>query len=247
MYDDLAEVDLHIALFLGNSIEIPNIGKLYCLTNNEIREIGFSKYNQYLCLLCMDGDSIKKLFPNAQTDTEITTFDYLLSGSYHDVQFKEFAEAALSVFFKENIRFCPSILSFIVGDPKEQRAISKSKYEPIKFILKKQNGIKTEEPEKYANPIAKQMAEKLKRMREKYSKSANTNVEQEYDYSDILSSVCAKHPSINPLTIGELTIYSTLDQFKRLNMIDKYEIDIQSLLHGAKQEEVKLENWFNKA
>lgn len=246
MCEYLSELDLNIALFLNNYIEIPNVGNLYCLTNNEANKIKYTKYNQYLGLLCMDNDNIKQMLSEESKDKNISTFEFLVSGSYHDLQFRQLVLEALSIFFKQNITFSENLLCFFVGCLIEERIIYTDNYEYIKFILKKQNGIKTQDPEKYANSIAEQMAEKIKKMREKYSKASNNNEEQMYDYSDILSSVCAKHNSINPFNIGDLTVYQTIDQFKRLNMIDKFEIDIQSLLHGAKKEDIKLENWFNK-
>lgn len=242
MFNHLNELDLNIELLLNNYIEIPNVGKLYCLTNDEIKKIKYTKYNQYLSILCIEKEHIKTLLGENLKDDNISTFEYLVSVSYYDVQFRKLVLDALFTFFKEEITFSMESLCFFIGNDK--RIIHNYHYEYIKFILKKQNGIKIEETEKFANSIAKQMADKLKQLRNKYNKINND--EQIYDYSDILSSVCAKHNSINLFNIGELTIYQTIDQFKRLNMIDKFEINIQSLLHGAKQEDIKLENWFNK-
>jgi len=246
MLNNINELDLNIELFLSNYIEIPNVGKLYCLTNDEIRKIKFTKYNQYLSILCLEEEQIKTFLGDYLKDEEdISTFEYLVSVSYHDIQFRQLVLDALSVFFKKEITFSMGQLCFILGDFNNNNIINSHNYEYIKFILKKQNGIQTEESEKFANSIAEQMAKKIKQMREKYSK-CKTNDEPMYDYSDILSSVSAKHNSINPLNIGQLTVYQTLDQFKRLNRIDKFDIDIQSLLHGAKKEDIKLENWFTK-
>jgi len=246
MFNNLNELDLNIELFLNNYIEIPDVGKLYCLTNDEIKKIKFTKYNQYLSMLCLEKEQIKTFLSDYLKDEDdISTFEYLVSVSYHDIQFRQLILDALSVFFKEEIIFSMESLCFFVGDLNLNNVINIHNYEYIKFILKKQNGIQTEEPEKFANSIAEQMAKKLKQMREKYNKS-KINDDQIYDYSDILSSISAKHHSINPLNIGQLTVYQTLDQFKRLNKIDKFDIDIQSLLHGAKQDDIKLENWFSK-
>jgi len=244
MFNSINELDLNIELFLSNCIEIPDVGKLYCLTNDEIRKIKFTKYNQYLSMLCLEKEQIKTFLNDYLKDEDdISTFEYLVSVSYHDVKFRQLILDALSVFFKGEVIFSMDLLCFIILN--SNSIIDSNNYEYIKFILKKQNGIQTEEQEKFANSIAKQMSDKIKAMREKYSKCSN-NDDQIYDYSDVLSSISAKHCSINPLNIGQLTVYQTLDQFKRLNKIDKFSIDIQSLLHGAKQENIKLENWFSK-
>lgn len=248
MFDDLInEIDLNIELFLDKYIEIPCAGKLYCLTNNEIKKIKYTKYNQYLAWLCIDQDNIKKMLTKVDNATEnISTFQFLMSGCLYDKHFRQIILNALSVFFKEEIIFSEESLYFFVGQSEERKIIYDNNYELIKYVLKKQNGLKTEEKtEKFANSIAQQMAEKLKQMREKYNKT-NNDEENIYDYSDIISSVSAKHPSINPLNIGELTVYQTMNQFQRLNKIDKFEIDIQSLLHGAKSDDIKLDNWFSK-
>jgi len=245
MFNNINEVDLNIQLFLDKYIDILNVGKLYCLTNNEIKKLRFNNYQLYLSILCVERDNIQNLLSEEYKNEEMSTFIYIIVGCIQDSEFKKLILKALSAFIKEEVFFSKPLECFYIGDISENRFIDINNYEYIKYILKKQNGLKVEEPEKYANSIAKQMADKIKEMRNKYSKCSNNN-EDIYDYSDILSSVCAKHNNINPFNIGELTIYQTIDQFKRLNMIDKFEIDIQSLLHGAKKENIGLKSWFNK-
>lgn len=246
MFQNIDDLNLNLKIFLNKYIDIPNVGKLYCLTNNEISEIGFNNYSQYLSILCIEKENIPMFIPEEYKNEEVSTFECLVISCLIDLQFKELILTSLSIFFKEKATFFKDMECFYIGDISENKFITIENYEYIKFVLKKQNGIKVEEPEKFANSLAQQMAEKMKKMREKYSKCSNGNNEQICDYSDIISSVCAKHNSINPFNIGDLTINQTIDQFKRLNMIDKYQIDVQSLLHGAKKEDVGLEGWFTK-
>ncbi len=54
---------------------------------------------------------------------------------------------------------------------------------------------------------------------------------------EILSSVSARHPSINPINIGELNYFQLIEQFKRLNMVDSFNINMGAAASGNLQKE----------
>jgi hypothetical protein len=54
-----------------------------------------------------------------------------------------------------------------------------------------------------------------------------------------MSTVCARHPSINPINIGQLNYYQVVEQYKRLMKIDDY---TPCLYGNATEEYVKKNN-----
>jgi len=81
----------------------------------------------------------------------------------------------------------------------------------------------------------KRAAEAKKKIEEEKAKiqKKSKNPEDESGFAEILSTVSARHPSINLTNIKELNYYQILDQYKRLMEIDKY----QPVLNGNATEE----------
>lgn len=234
----LNEVDLNIQFLLGKIVDIGKL-KLSPLTLNEIIEVGFETYNKYLSILCLDSDSIKEML-NIEDDSIIQPFEYLYWNCKQNEEAKDLILKSLNLFLKEQVQFFIDGC-FIVGDINEGKFLSFDNYNYFIDILKKQNCIETSKRVKPQNNKQKDFLQQLKQMKEKYAKH-----EQTKDMSDIISSVCSKHPSINVFNVGNLTIYQLIDQFKRLNMIDEYYLNAESLLHGANKDEIKLIHWSSK-
>jgi hypothetical protein len=81
---------------------------------------------------------------------------------------------------------------------------------------------------KRAKEAKKRIEEEKAKIREKSNK---TN--EESGFAEILSTVSARHPSINLLNINKLNYYQIIEQYKRLIEIDKY----QPVLNGNATEE----------
>ena len=74
------------------------------------------------------------------------------------------------------------------------------------------------------NDLARRMIEEAERRRRKIEEKiqeSQTNTKGS-GWRDIVSTVSARHPSINLLNINELNYFQIIDQYKRLLMIDKY-------------------------
>lgn len=52
-----------------------------------------------------------------------------------------------------------------------------------------------------------------------------------------MSSVCARHPSINQLNIHDLSYFQIIEQYMRLQKIDDYEVNMNALVSGTLGEE----------
>jgi len=227
-----------IKFLLGKTIDIGKI-KLKPLTINEIIEVGFDAYNKYLSILCIDSDSIKEMM-NIEDETAIEPFEYLYWNCKQNEETKNLISNALNLFLKEQVYFYNEGF-FSIGELANNNLLTQENFNYFIDTLKQQNCIEKQERVKPQNDKQRDYFAKLKEMKKKYAK-----YEQKQDISDIISSVCSKHPSINLFNVGDLTIYQLIDQFKRLNAIDSYFLNVESLLHGADSKDIKLIHYANK-
>lgn len=224
----MSEMNNRNSLLLGRPIKIDDIGYIYSPTLNEIESIGLDTYYYYLSLITMKPDKFQSYEDSFDDLIKNKKSQYLLN-------------FIILFFTKENFFYAEEIKSFIF-DKKlengeiEHYRIKRENYMSFVNAVKLINLIKIEKEVKYFNSRAKQMAEKFKELREKYSKTKKDN---DLDYNDIISTVSSRHPNINLLNVGDLTIYQLLDKFKRLTNIDEYHTNIQALMNGAKDIELK--------
>ena len=228
-----------IPCLLGKPIELPFLGLIYPLTIDEIFKIGMTKYNQYLSLLTITTEDILTML-DTKTDERIDAFDFLLLNALINEEFQKDILAALSLFFKDTVNICEEGY-FYVGHINDCRCLNIANYGLLTDVLKYQNCIESKQEVVAKNDKQREFMKQLKEAKAKYNKLNSVDVNLEL--ANIISSVCAKHPSINLFNICNLTMYQVINQFKRLNMIDEYFINVDSLMHGATQDDVKLTHW----
>jgi len=249
------DIDLEFKLLLGKPIPINrlvdenlyNIANLYPLTINQIYEIGLNNYYMVVNILLQHIDNIKNMIKvknekdiknnrnlSIEEKEEInvanlckSTLDYIIKTCFKNPPIRDIIIDFLSRLFHE-----PVVLQrtgcFCLGKNGE-RIITNRDYEEIKRVIKLQNCIKDQK--KKSDKVIKFEA-RLAEMRKKYNKENNNTI------IEVISSISAKSNSINLLNICELTIYQLYDQLTRLNMIEGYEFNFESLLNGAKKEDI---------
>jgi hypothetical protein len=131
---------------------------------------------------------------------------------------------------------------FIVG---LRKALNRDEFMQILEIIKDQNFVKTRK-ETILTKKQREYKEMVKKAREKHKAYVKAMGDDGTDMLDLVSSVASKHSSINLFNIDNLTIYQLIDQFKRLNAIDEYFINIDSLLAGADKKNLSLQHWSKK-
>jgi len=154
----------------------------------------------------------------------------------------------LSIFFKEKVNFFfnEKDAFFYLGELKENKYITKDNFEEIKDIISKQNCYKkTVEDNEFnpANEAATKLAEKIKAMRKKVSERKK---EDSLTLFDLISVLASNSNNLNILNIWDLSIFQFNDQFNRMQMIEEYEININSLLHGADSKKINLKHYLRK-
>jgi len=227
------DINIECKLLLGKPILIEKVGFLYPLTINEIIDMGVIDYYQLLSLLTYDIEEIQKI------DNNLTTLDYIIKICSETNENKITILNFLSFLFREQVNLNDTELEFYLGDieNKNIRIIDLKSYESIIKIIMLQNCFKKQV--KKSDKILKFEA-RLAKMRKKYHKEDNTTL------VEIISAISAKHPSINLLTVGGLTIYQLYDQLSRLNMIESYEFNFQAMCNGASSDDAKTKHWSSR-
>jgi hypothetical protein len=179
--------------------------------------------------------------PHDKLPQGTSTYDLLVINCFYNEEYRNKVINGLNLFLKEDIQFDRDYLVFIVGS--DDRLINKDNYEQLRYVLRVQNGLNNEDEFKPTDNKAQSIIERLKQMRKKYAKNNNDNTQT---LADVISALCAKHPSINLLNVKDLTLYQVFDQFRRLNAIDNYFINVDSLMHGASDDDVTLKHWSMK-
>jgi hypothetical protein len=245
-----------MTLLRGNPISLDNMCKVYPLKLEKVEEIGEDKYNQYLSVLMLDKSSLN--IPSSIDERELeeinklSSYDILLIHAYRDEYIRRTMEDALSVFLKETILYLrdseyPNGCFFIIDfqDIGQRKEIKSDTFDLIKKALKKQNYLNDEEKKDFkpANDKAKELIEKMQKVKEKLKKNNN---EDGLNLSDIISIVSAYSPDINILTVWDLTVYQLYESYIRLIMWDQYHNDHIHLPHMDENDRKSLKHWATK-
>jgi len=107
-------------------------------------------------------------------------------------------------------------------------AINKNLFDQLLIIIQQICGMDYEEQEdieslKFKNSKARELYERMQaaKKRKKEAKKADVNL----TLPNIVSVVSNNHPSINPITVWDLTVFQLLDAFNRLQLDRIYDID----------------------
>jgi hypothetical protein len=255
----LHTVDTKMRLLAGMPIEVPDVCEIQPYTLKEIAQVGYSVYAQKLNTLTMDVKKILGDRPELR-DVELSAFD--LYTHVADEDFREAFESALKFFLREDKLVCTrhdvdggneiSIIVLGVDDINEitdemkPRIIHRKNFHYIVEVLKLQNGLSSigsSDEYNAQNDKAKRIIEKLKKAKAKIQeiKSNKGGGGNDLDIVDLISAVASKSNSVNALTVWDMTLYQLYDHFKRLQLINQYDINIMALMNGAK--DIELQHW----
>lgn len=235
---------LHSKLLADIPIEVQGLGKIYSPKLKDIANIGEDIYNQYLSILLFDIKHLKNDIDSKDFEEleKLHPLETISLKAYYDENFRDLFLEALSFFFYEKANYYNGVFYFD-GD----RVLNYENFEQVIYLIKYINLITTDKPSevKYANDKAKEIAEKIKIAQEKVNKvKAKQGVA--LSLFDLISAFSANSYSINLMTVWDMTIYQFNDQFKRMQLIEEYDINIRSLLAGADPKRVEINHWVSK-
>jgi len=241
----MIDLDLSLKLLSGMPIKIDNLCTLFPTTLKKIAETGVTIYNQYLSILCLETEDIKKLYDIKE---DISPFDFITTYSYHNNEYEKIVIEAFEFFIKEPVRFNRQGF-FYLGELDSQKYIDQNNYELFRKVIRKQNCLDYLEEEKalVADEKTREILEKMKKAEEMVRKIKNGNQDGEsLSLFDLVSILAGHGNNLNLSNIWDLTMFQFNDAFNRMKMLEEYTVNIQSLLHGADSKKIELVHWMSK-
>ena len=233
--------DLELLLLSGLPIEL-EMGILYPLKLKDIIKLRYSKYNYYISLLLIDKSKLQD--ENIDLNN-INNFDIVFQSCLMDEKFRKSYFEMLEFFFKETVQLGNGFFYF--DELNKKKIIYKDNFDEIIRLLKEINSITNKEENEFnpANDKAKEIAERIKKAREKINK-VKAKSGEDLSLSDLISAFAFYNKNTDLNSIFEMTIYQFNNQFQRMQLVNNYEISIQSLLHGADPKKVEIKNFITK-
>lgn len=260
MVNFLNKYDLEHKLLRGSPLLLGNI-PTYKVTLGEMVDHGFTQMQNVISMLCMEDekatDYMKKSFENP------STFLYIYANMFAEYKQTNYGQSNtndaplsnsilsfLSLFFKKDVIFHPNYGFIINGNSEKPSLLSEANYDEFRTILKERNCLINIDDINEDNPnneITRKLLEKRKKLREKIKKAKHANGDDEgLSMADLISIFAeAEHMPLQDV-YEKYDIYQFNNQFNRLKIMDDFHVNIQALLAGAKESDIKIQHWLSK-
>ena len=219
--------------------------------------IGYRKYHLYLNFLSWEKEHLLKYDQLMQyrgasklNREQFGVFDIatLLKPT------RELYRGVLSFFIVEDIVWDEANRRFVIcvnnedGTNKQTVVgeINRDNFDSVRRVILQSNFIgldKDEEPVRHSSDKSKELWEKAQKYLEEQAKSNSGKEEKpEYHISNIISKLCAAHPSYNLLNIFNLTIFQLYDSFFQFGYLRSSDLNERIFSnHGG--DKFKFEDW----
>lgn len=236
-------------VFLSIPLDFQNKCKIYPPSINEI--LSEKNFPIYKDLLCISQEDIEdQMVKNNKEGKMPTPIEYLLSAAYHNKEIEQILYQGFKFFLHEQVTFLYDLKAILIGNVEE--IVSKLKsIKDLKMIQENdffdfQNLIRTslgmdqiEKPNPDEDPRIKRMKAKARYRDRVKAKSGKGGISLQTS----LEAICCMGIGITPLNVGQLSYASLNALMERYQLKEKYELDIKSLLAGAKSSKVNPVYW----
>lgn len=249
-------LDTSLKLLAGQPIEVEGFGGVEALKVKDIIKYGYSKYMEALNIITLTKDSLLNTVLSDVEENEISGISDLELVIYMSTdEVVELLEEAYKLFFRCEEAFIDKedFCVFVKYGEDDFKVINKDNHKEIIKIIKFQNYITNLDDEDSSDnsnedEATKRFKARLKELQAERDKAKSKRDGKDGDsdkitFYDILSSVSTKS-NVNDFEVMDLTVYQIYTKFKRLEMISQYDLNIQSILAGAK--DIKLKHWSTK-
>lgn len=243
----MEQLDTKLKLLAGQGINVENYGVVNPLKLKEIISFGYSKYLQSLNILCSNfkdllTDGLELDGEERAMFDEISPFQLLIYTD--DLEFTTLIESSYSLFLNGEAKIDRDKACIVIQQGDSTLVVDDKNNDNIINIIKLQNYLLNAEDNNSFKPANdqtrkfKERLEKLKQEAQKY-KSKEEQEESDIDIFDIISAVSSYSNTIDEFNFGELTIYQLYTKFKRIEMIDAYDLSIKSIMAGGQDVDLK--------
>lgn len=238
-------------ILLGFPIDFKDICQIYPPTVNDV--VGNKDFGIYQSLFTMTQEDLDKAFLQDERVTHVPTpFQYLLINYYQDEQVRQKIHEAFNFFVHEPVTIVPEIEMLLIGKTEEEldpnidlenpRLLTEENYFEFQNEIRKVMGAESEKPvdpeEEDLDPRVKRYKMKVKQSEELLKKKKAKNAPT---LGTLLTAICCMGIGLNPLNIGEITFAAANYLIDMYRQKEGYDIDIRSIMAGAK--DVKLKYW----
>lgn len=245
---------INAKFFIGFPEDYKGICYVYPPTVKEV--IGNPKFSIYRSILMISNEDIEDRIIEKEGDITKDTyvpspFDYVMSLAYQGGETRQLVMDSFYFFIHEPVTFLFQEKKIIIGDLKENLNLVKN-VEDLRILTEEdffdfQNLLRAAVGEKDAKPPVPNEHPKVKKMKAKARYRDRVKAKQEgITLGTSLTAICCMGIGINPLNIREIS-YCAIGYLTRMYQDkEKYQIDIDSLLAGAKASDVKLKYWIRE-
>lgn len=240
--------------FIGLPVDFDGICYVYPPTVQDV--IGKKDFQVYRSILTISHEDIEDKIIEKGED-ELTNgyipspFEYMLSLAFQSEETKEKVIDAFQFFIHEPVTFLLKEKKVVIGDLEQVLNLA-TKVEDLRILdeqnyLQFQNLVRESLGEKPVSAPDSNEHPKVKKMKAKARYRDRIKAKKEgITLGTTLTAICCMGIGINPLNIREISYCAIGQLVKTYQDKEKYQIDIDSLLAGAKASEVKLKYWIRE-
>lgn len=208
----------------------------------------FGFWRQLLCITQeeIEDEAVKK---NPDADKFLTPIEYLLAACYQNKEIEQVMKDGFQFFLKTPVTFLYEVKSILIGDVEKVVKSIKSLDDLIMIKEEEyfdfQNAMRAAFGENPVDPPNPNEDPRIKRMKAKARYRDKVKAKQGGGLSlqSSLEAICCMGIGLNPLNIGDVSYAAIGALIERYQMKEKYDIDIKSLLAGAKANKVNPVYW----
>lgn len=235
--------------FLGIPIDFKGKCKIHPpLLKDALEDEYFGFYRSLLCISQeeIEDESIQK---NPDCTNFLTPIEYLLAACYQSPEIKKIMLKGFQLFLGVPVTFMFQLKAILIGDLKEVMKTTNSLNDLV--MIKEedyfdfQNAVRLSLGEKPIDPPNPNEDPRIKRMKAKARYRDKIKAKQGGGLSlqTSLEAICCMGIGLTPLNIGDVSYAAIGAIIERYQMKEKYDIDIKSLLAGAKANKVNPVYW----
>jgi phenylalanyl-tRNA synthetase alpha subunit len=230
----------------GLPTEIEGLCLVYPLKLREIAQVGIKNFYTYLNIFTLSKEDVDEFVAQNNWKIDISPFQFHLGNALADQHYyKDFCEAFKLFLHVADITILQENEAIIL-DNDRNRVMKEEQFNVIQQIIRAQNCVDNEDDVVGNKPANEKAAEIIRKIQEGKRIRAKNKKESSLEFYDLVASLAAGGNNLNIINVWDLTYYAFNDQFRRMQMKEEYENNVQSLLAGADSKKIKLKHWIRK-
>ena len=239
----------------GEPLYVQGVGHILSPRLKELRPqsgIGYRAYNLYLNFLTWDKEHLLK-YDQLMQYKGASKLNKDVFNSFDVVtlleQTRELCRGVLSFFMVENLVWDEKNRCYLVVTPEENPKligqINRNNFDEVKKMILQLNFIgldKDDAPTAHSTDKAKELWEKTQGYLKEQAEAEASEDKPEYHLSNIISKICAVHPSYNLFNIYNLTVFQLYDAFFQIGYMRSADLS-ERIFSAYGGDKFKFEDW----